>query len=483
MADKDNRYSTSAVKKMSQCHVSVGKKTSLAKPKFDRWRDLNSAIIDWINNDAIEETSVKVAERNNFQSYDPIQKKILSDLFSRFRTIYPKRQYSFNHQYISKEIEKEINGEIYGITTHFAYEFEDEGHYELVRLKTAHDPSPDLIDLAILTKLKEDNEEFYTAALELDDLMDIDLIDNPDEVIDEYFEIIKSYVYDRQKRTPGSHCDFCDQASRCGQFPLINENKINRNVREVKVSKTNLVKLDKCERRTAWNVQYGLPREDYIEFESESTATKFHKYSQQMLVDNENYYEDENIEDFKKLTVNEDGITQEELFNKYKYLVAKLTDYENLVIKEAEYILGCTFIVEGKGEKKGEVVDQKVATIFNGKSDLAGRVGDTPIIIELKTRPEMNEDAIEAELYALGASSIMKQEDEIIVLHIYVSEHNAEVKERRFGPSEIESAKAKFESIANKPASWIPYDALSPKYTVGDWCQTCEFKNTCSEYR
>ena len=290
MADKDNRYSTSAVKKMSQCHVSVGKKTSLAKPKFDRWRDLNSAIIDWINNDAIEETSVKVAERNNFQSYDPIQKKILSDLFSRFRTIYPKRQYTFNHQYISKEIEKEINGEIYGITTHFAYEFEDEGHYELVRLKTAHDPSPDLIDLAILTKLKEDNEEFYTAALELDDLMDIDLIDNPDEVIDEYFEIIKSYVYDRQKRTPGSHCDFCDQASRCGQFPLINENKINRNVREVKVSKTNLVKLEKCERRTAWNVQYGLPREDYIEFESESTATKFHKYSQQMLVDNENYY-------------------------------------------------------------------------------------------------------------------------------------------------------------------------------------------------
>ena len=126
MADKDNRYSTSAVKKMSQCHVSVGKKTSLAKPKFDRWRDLNSAIIDWINNDAIEETSVKVAERNNFQSYDPIQKKILSDLFSRFRTIYPKRQYSFNHQYISKEIEKEINGEIYGITTHFAYEFEEE---------------------------------------------------------------------------------------------------------------------------------------------------------------------------------------------------------------------------------------------------------------------------------------------------------------------------------------------------------------------
>jgi len=338
--------------------------------------------------------------------------------------------------------------------------------------------------LAIMTKLKEENEEFYTAALELDDLMDIDLIDNPDEVIDEHFDIIESYVYNRQKKTPGNHCDFCDQASRCGQFPVINTNiKMNRNIREVKISKTNLVKLSKCERRTAWNVQYGLPREDLIEFESESNATKFHKYSQQMLVGNENYYEDENIEDFQKLTVNEDGVTQEELFKKYKYLVSKLTNYENLVIKEAEYILGFTLVVEGKGEKKGKIVDQKVATIFNGKSDLAGRVGEAPIIIELKTRPEMDEDAIEAELYALGASSIMKSEEEIIVLHIYVSEHDAEVKERRFGPSEIESAKAKFENIANKPASWIPFDALSPKYTVGDWCQMCEFKNTCSEYR
>ena len=36
-------------------------------------------------------------------------------------------------------------------------------------------------------------------------------------------------------------------------------------------------------------------------------------------------------------------------------------------IKESEYILGFTCITEGKGLRDGEVVDQKVATIYTGK--------------------------------------------------------------------------------------------------------------------
>ena len=54
---------------------------------------------------------------------------------------------------------------------------------------------------------------------------------------------------------------------------------------------------------------------------------------------------------------------------------------------------------------------------------------------------------------------------------------------RRFESSELESVKKKFIEIAKKPASWLPFDALSAKYTLGDWCQFCEFKNSCAEYR
>ena len=50
----------------------------------------------------------------------------MSDLFSRFRTIYPKKDYKFEHEYLVKEAVKKLNGEEYGLTTHFAYEFEDD---------------------------------------------------------------------------------------------------------------------------------------------------------------------------------------------------------------------------------------------------------------------------------------------------------------------------------------------------------------------
>ncbi len=75
MPDRDNTYSTNQIRKMAQCHSSYGNKTRLASPKLDRWKDLNKAIVDWLNNNALEETSVKVAEENNFQFYDTIQKK------------------------------------------------------------------------------------------------------------------------------------------------------------------------------------------------------------------------------------------------------------------------------------------------------------------------------------------------------------------------------------------------------------------------
>ena len=115
---------------------------------------------------------------------------------------------------------------------------------------------------------------------------------------------------------------------------MINADKITNRVREVKISKTNLVKLSNCERRTAWNVQYGLPREDYVEYESESTATKFHQFSQKLLVNNENFSDNENIESFNQLTNEEDEVTREQLFLKYQQLVSQLNNYDDLKIKE-----------------------------------------------------------------------------------------------------------------------------------------------------
>jgi len=482
MAHKDNTFSTGQIKKISECHSSLGKNNQLAAPKLQRWKDLNQAIIDWMNNDALEDTSIAIAEKNNFQFYDEIQKNILINLFAKFRELYPKTNVEFDFSYITKESTQEINEEEYAITSHFTYTYNDGISTEFVKLKTAHDPDPALIDRAIITKFKQENENYITAALEKNELQDIESVDNPDEIIEQHFEILNNYLNNRQKRNPGDQCTVCNMSSRCGQFPLINADKITNRVREVKISKTNLVKLNNCERRAAWNVQYGLPREDYVEFETESTATKFHTYTQKMLVNNANFLDTNNIDSFNNLTNDEEEITRENLFKKYSELVSQLKEYKNLNITDSEYQLGFTCIVDGLSTKDGEVIDKKVATIYMGKADLVGRADGIPIVVELKTRPEIPEDLLEAQLYALGASLILKT-DEVIVLHIYSLNDQTFNKERRFELSELESVKKKFIEISKKPASWLPFDAMSAKYTLGDWCQFCEFKITCSEYR
>jgi len=484
MADIDNTFTSSKLINISQCHSSIGKNNQLAKPKLDRWKDLNNAIIDWMNNDAIEETSIKIAEQNNFQFYDKIQKAILSDLFARFRTIYPKKENEFNHDFPIKEVTREINGEEYAITTYFQYEFIDEDTSEFIKLKTAFNPEPELIDKAIITKLKQENEEFYIASLEREDLEEIEQIENPDEIIDQHFDLLENFLNNKQKRNPGNWCSMgCDMSSRCGQFPLVNADKITNRVREVKVTKTNAIKLVQCERRAAWNVQYGLPKENYIEYESASLGTKFHDYSQSLLVNNNNFAEESSVNEFKELVKeHEDTETSEKLFKKYKELINQLKPYKNLSLTKSEFNLGFTIVADGKGLKNGEVVDKKVATIFMGRADLAGRVEDKPLIVELKTRQEHPEDFLEAQLYALGASKLLKT-DNVITLHIYISDTETKIKERSFSESELLEAEKKFLDLAKKSGSWIPFNALSPKFKIGEWCQYCEFRTTCSENR
>ena len=271
-------------------------------------------------------------------------------------------------------------------------------------------------------------------------------------------------------------------ASRCGQFPLINIDKLTNRIREVKISKRNTVRLQNCERRAAWNVQYGIPREDYIEYESESSGTKFHNYSQEMLVNNNNFTSDEDIERFNKISENEEVDKREKLFSKYRELIEKLKPYSNLSITKSEFNLGFTIVADVRGLKNGEVVDKKVASVFMGRADLVGRVDGTPIIIELKTRPELPEDFLEAQLYALGASRLLNV-NEIKILHIYLPDEDSSVKERIFSESELVEAEKKYESLAIKSASWVPFNALSPAYNIGDWCEFCEFKSTCLENR
>ena len=131
---------------------------------------------------------------------------------------------------------------------------------------------------------------------------------------------------------------------------------------------------------------------------------------------------------------------------------------------------------------KMELREDKVAVTFMGQADLVGRYKGKGLVIELKTGQESNDDLTEAELYALGAKLLLK-EDEVYVFHIYTNKDGGKLKKRKFGESEFDSIIKKFEDKAQRIANWNPNDSLSPSFNVGDWCSNCDYQTTCPEYR
>ena len=202
-----------------------------------------------------------------------------------------------------------------------------------------------------------------------------------------------------------------------------------------------------------------------------------------MLVNNDNRNDKGEKERLHSLIVGQDEETKVKIFKKYEELLEKLKGYENLDITLSEYPVGFTTITDGLISNKDLTVKEgRVASSFIGKADLLGRLDDVPIVVELKTGKKHPGDLTEAELYALGVSKRLNAK-EVIVLHIYVNEEKDEPNERRFREDEFNSIEKKFESFAEKISSWNPNDALSPDYSLGDWCNYCEFQETCAEFR
>ncbi len=486
MSQEVKFYKTYDVKKISQCHQSVGPSTISPRSRLDRWGGINSAIIDWLFNDANDEVAVKTAEDNHFVNYDPLQKKIMSDLFARFRQLVQKPLPEVNVDFYRQEVVKEINGEQKGMYTSFQYQLKDDDNTEYIKLKAGVSDLED-IDRAIVADTKLDDETFFTAQLIKDDFDEIELPSNFKEIIDEYFGVIEQFEKQKARPTPGLHCYMCDRPSRCGQYPVVDNQEVKSKYRGVLISKSNLLNLESCERWTSWRAQYAIPKDNDTESFEAQLGQKYHSYSQRMLKDNKNIFGENEVKRLEKLLENEDKKFSIQILKKYQDLIQALDkevdDESELEIKLSEYGLGFTILKDGLvTNSKMELRDDKVAVTFMGQADLVGRYKGKGLVIELKTGQESNNDLTEAELYALGAKLLLK-EDEVYVFHIYTNKDGGKLKKRKFGESEFKSIIRKFEAKAQKVANWNPNDSLSPKFSVGDWCSNCDYQSTCPEFR
>ena len=483
MSEKRINFSTTKIRTISDCPASYEKgKTLTPRTSLSRWERLNDAIVEWLINEAPEEVAIKEAEKN-FAYFDKLQQRILKDLFSKFRDIYEKNNSEINVDYPNSSISRIINDEEVFISAYTQYEIADKNSIEYIKLKVGKTGVSDL-DKAIVQKTKLENEIFYVADLQKGDLSEIETVDDPEEIITKSFDLVDSYLSGSREPTPGNHCSMCSRTAVCGQYPAINGEQTKQNYRGILISKTNLQNKDNCERQLAWKTLFHIPKEER-EFDSYAgmVGTKFHEYSQSMLVNNKNPHKEGELERLKELLQKEDQDISEQVLKKYQQLLSEIEGLENLDITLSEHALGFTCITDGTVLNVSQKLYKgKVATTFMGKADLLGRLDGVPLIVELKTGAQLPEHSIEAKLYALGAL-IQTKEDEVVVLHIYANDKEKKTVERRFNIKQFDSLVEEFQVIAEKIGKWDPSDSLQPTYTVGDWCKFCDFQNTCMEFR
>ncbi len=486
MSDKPLSFSTTKINKISHCPGSEYKKfntTYTPNSNLQRWKSVNDAIIDWLVNQAPEEIAIKQAEENNFKFFDKLQRRISSELFTKFRNIYHKNTADLNADFPSSSTSRVLNGVEVFINAHTQFEFEEELSTEYVKLKIGKTGVSDL-DKAIIMKTKLENETFYVADLHNNDLLEIEDVENAESIINKSFELVEKFVNEEIKLTPGNHCTLCERSSSCGEYPSINGEATKKNYRGIVISKTNLINKDNCERQFAWKTQYGIPKE---EKESDPFPMKvgisFHKFSGMMLLNNNNPHISGEVERLRELLQVEDQEVAQEVIKKYQQLLNQIKDFNNLEVTARERVLGFTVVTDGLVQNKSnKIYDGRIATTFMGSADLVGRLDGVPLVVELKTGAQLPQHSAEAELYALGAFTQTK-EKEVVVLHVYTNDKEEKVVERRFTQDQVDILSKKFESISKTIGLWDPSDALQPEFKVGDWCNFCDFQNTCVEFR
>jgi len=485
--NKEYKFTANTYQKITECPASVGSKSrKKAKPFLKRWLDLNETIGDWLYNDATsEEAIINKARKIYSESSDMIQTKILDDLFEVFRSIFPKtKNLRMSRDYPPSprsEIKDLAEGDRLILSSWVQFEVgsKDSEKKEVIKLRTANSDPLSELDLAILSLQRVEDETNIEINVTKGTVEELPDLANAEGIVADAFLNIESYLNNDTKETrPGTWCSRCDRPSLCGQYKELDGKKITTKDRSFYISKTDLLKLNTCSRQLAWGVLYGLPKQIEEDTFYSNYGEKFHTYAEKIINEFKEPLSELGIEKFSKAISEEEESMREKLLAAYSSLVENMSSYQTVELKETEFALGFSLLVDDPRQ-----TGSKVAFTYMGMADIVGRIEDNiPVVVELKTGKERPDHQYEADLYALGASQATK-EDKVIILHVYMEPGSSRLVERVYEQKEISKAKEYFIAKSIDISSWDPDNTLSPSYNPGSWCEYCNYETRCSENR
>lgn len=283
-------------------------------------------------------------------------------------------------------------------------------------------------------------------------------------------------------RIPGLHCYQCSRIARCGQFPPPSGYRVGANERTIRLSKTDMLRLGECHRRSAWKALHTIPKEDADDGnDASAVGLLFHDFIATALM------ADDPAAEFQKRVgevSSEDAAKLRWLYERHEQIEAQ---HVGVTPGRVEYEIGVTVPLRGPVANSNGVVtdDRPVSVVVIARADAVGREADnTPAVIEHRTGKNSDRiDERETALYAVSAARLLKVGTIAVHQHALGASGDPKCERIVYDAEGLAEAEALLERTLKTVVGWHPLDATQPAFTVGEWCAVCPYEARCKRYR
>jgi len=465
---------------IEECPASVGPKSKMPRAALDRWLAVRYALEEALANGG----DVDAAVDANADWLDPVQRELVAELVSNCVVLLGTSDAEVLFDPDDNPVTVDhpgLNGELVSYVQVDVTDPHDPGKLERLKIKTGKQgTSP--AEAAILLSGSDPGTSLADLMLRDGTIESIELSDDErDKELERLFGLA-GREWNLKDRRPGWQCHLCDRVARCGQYPAPARYKVGTRQRTIRISKSDVVRLDECHRRIAWKAVHVIPSDAGDEAgPGAAIGLLFHEAIANVLVADDQ--EAAFTAELDRVSPDDRPIL-ETLFDRHKQIEA---DHIPVEYKLAEYPVGATFILAGlDADRDGNVTDDaQVAVTVIARTDAVGREADgTPAVIEHRTgRTSDRIDERETALYAVSVARLLRAVAVAVHQHSLGTEGDPECIRILYDEDSLVEAERLLTSVLAPIAMWHPLDATEPARKVGDWCTGCPYKERCERFR
>lgn len=478
--EQPDRLKPDVVAKLAECPASSGPGSNLPRAALDRWKAVHVALESVLTRG--EDIDTAIAE--NTKWLDPVQTDLVRQLVTNGVAVLGAEDADFDfapEDNVSMVPHPRLNAYF---DSYFQVEVHDPNNpdnRERLKIRTGTRGTGEA-EAAVLLEGGDPGATYADLMLATGTIEPIEMnTEDRSAVIATLTDLAETRATNRD-RVPGLHCYQCSRIARCGQFPPPTDYRVGANERTVRLSKTDMLNLGECERRSAWKALHSMPKESPDDGnDASAVGLLFHDFVASALISDDS---DASFSARLGEVSPEDAAKLAWLYERHKHIEST---HVPVVPSRVEYEIGVTVPLRGPVANSNGVVtaDRPVSVVVIARADAVGREADnTPAVIEHRTGKNSDRiDERETALYAVSAARLLRVDTIAVHQHALGAAGDPKCERIVYDAAALVDAERLLEATLGAVVGWHPLDATKPAFTVGEWCAVCPYEDRCKRYR